>query len=972
MKKTKIKINQRRFFLNILLPTFLTFGLFITLIFTFIIPSFEESLLAAKKEMTKELVNACTGIAARYEAEVREGKLEKEEAMELAKTGIEHLRYGINNKDYFWITDMQPRMVMHPYRDDLDGQDLNDFRDPEGKALFVEMVDVVKKDGSGYVYYMWQWMDDSSRIVPKISYVAEFKPWGWVIGTGVYIEDIRTEIAAVIRRLLMISLGISLIMALLLFMIVRNNLKAERKRSRAEDELKDSRERYKALVEASDEGTLMILNGKCVYANEHAKNIFAIDEFGTIPEDLRGLIHPSCSGDMQRIRTLHLSGENSMQLETLLSGAGGKAIPALLSVSGIDINGERGLIMIIKDLRRDKGPGDLGSQHSNPVWLLAENLGYGAFRAHAGRKGRFIKANQHAARILGFPDKEEMLQYNILDLVEDQEERMNFLRVLSKNGSVRDFRMHIRRADGTYAEILVTATLIHDESSGMTYSEGFFEDRTEQLIRENQQNKVVNDVLALARLDAAPVQSIMKPVLSSPETTRLADGISLMNTYGRSCLLVRGDGETFIGMLTDEMIRRYYLQWVSQEKLTLGSCVQTPLPHVLPQTPIHDAWAVLRKAGSGAVVLKQADGKVIGVAEADDFISMGMNPVNTLYSSIQGADTLNGLISAGQMLPHYVRVLIQSGARISAITQLTTTVSDEISFRLIEIVQNELGPPPAKFAWVCMGSQGRGEQTLVTDQDNAIIYEDVADEKEAEVNQYFLSFGQKMNQLLAQTGYELCKGGIMAGNPRWTQSLSKWQRYFREWITTPEPQNLLESSIFFDFRCVSGDSTLTERLRADIFQTMTVNPAFYGHMAKVCTNYKIPLGMFGKIQTESKENQENSINIKNAIRVIVSMVRLYAMQQKSEYIGTGDRLLDLFAKNVISSALYADLAYSYEYFSMLQFRNQVRQFTEMKTMDHYLDLAVLPGIETEMLKAAFAKLGTFQSKMKFDFGIGSN
>jgi CBS domain-containing protein len=271
-----------------------------------------------------------------------------------------------------------------------------------------------------------------------------------------------------------------------------------------------------------------------------------------------------------------------------------------------------------------------------------------------------------------------------------------------------------------------------------------------------------------------------------------------------------------------------------------------------------------------------------------------------------------------------------------------------------------------------MGSQGRGEQTLGTDQDNAIIYADAEGEPDEKVAAYFLEFGKKMNRMLASCGYEMCKGGFMAGNPKWNQSLRSWRTYFHDWITTPEPQNLLDSSIFFDFRCIYGDESLTQELRKSIDQTLDNNPAFFGHMAKVCVNYKIPLGMFGKIQTESKENQENSINIKNAIRVIVNMVRMYAMQQHSRSFSTQERMLDLYSRNVISSALHADLSFSFEYLSMLQFRHQTKQFREMRTMDHYLDLAMLPGIETEMLKSVFSKLGTFQSKIRFDFGLGGN
>ena len=109
------------------------------------------------------------------------------------------MRYGPESKDYFWINDMQPRLIMHPYRTDLEGKDIAGFTDPSGKHLFVEVVRTVKNSGAGYVDYQWQWKDDPDRIVPKISYVKGFDPWGWIIGTGIYVEDVHTEIAAITR-----------------------------------------------------------------------------------------------------------------------------------------------------------------------------------------------------------------------------------------------------------------------------------------------------------------------------------------------------------------------------------------------------------------------------------------------------------------------------------------------------------------------------------------------------------------------------------------------------------------------------------------------------------------------------------------------------------------------------------------------------------------------------------------------------
>ena len=118
---------------------------------------------------------------------------------------MEALRYGKEGKDYFWIQDMQPRMVMHPYRSDLNGKDVSEFTDPRGVAIFVEFARQVERAGEGYLNYVWQWKDDPTRLEPKESFVKGFSPWGWVIGTGIYTDDVRAEIDRLERNLVQVS-----------------------------------------------------------------------------------------------------------------------------------------------------------------------------------------------------------------------------------------------------------------------------------------------------------------------------------------------------------------------------------------------------------------------------------------------------------------------------------------------------------------------------------------------------------------------------------------------------------------------------------------------------------------------------------------------------------------------------------------------------------------------------------------------
>jgi signal transduction histidine kinase len=249
-------------YLKIVLPTIFSIILFILTIFLIIIPKFKENIVNGKREMIKELTNSALSILSKYESDEVEGILTKKEAQEIAKSRIQYLRYGEENKDYFWITDLTPVMIMHPFRNDLNGKDLNDFTDPHGKKLFVEFVTTVKKSEQGYVDYMWQWKDDSLHIVPKLSYVKIFKPWNWVIGTGIYIEDVKKEIRSLTNRMIWLSAIISILIAVLLFYIIKESLGIEQRRIKAVKDLHESKEKFRTLVEAATEGLIMIIDGK--------------------------------------------------------------------------------------------------------------------------------------------------------------------------------------------------------------------------------------------------------------------------------------------------------------------------------------------------------------------------------------------------------------------------------------------------------------------------------------------------------------------------------------------------------------------------------------------------------------------------------------------------------------------------------------------------------------------------------------
>lgn len=279
----------RATFLKIIIPVGLAFILFVLSVFLLFIPFMEAQQMAQKRRLIRDLTNSAWSLLAQYEAEVQAGDLSLKEARKKAMNRVRKLRYGPEGKDYFWISDMQSKLVMHPYRTDLEGQALPDFTDSNGTRLLVAFSDTVKNHTAGYVDYAWQWKDDPGRIAPKISYVRGFKPWGWIVGAGIYVDDVREDMASFSRRVMFVSAVILVLALLLVLYIIFESIKTERKRMEADKKLLENDKKllglynesskaleiYRSFLHSSADAIVLYnMEGKAQYINRAFTEIF--------------------------------------------------------------------------------------------------------------------------------------------------------------------------------------------------------------------------------------------------------------------------------------------------------------------------------------------------------------------------------------------------------------------------------------------------------------------------------------------------------------------------------------------------------------------------------------------------------------------------------------------------------------------------------------------------------------------------
>lgn len=303
---------------KIILPVLLSMLLFIATFFGYILPRMEYQLMERKREMIHALSTAAMSSVKHYANMATKGSLSEKEAKQQAIEHLRDLRYGPDNKDYFWINDTHPRMIMHPYRPDLEGRDVTDETDPAGQKLFQDFLAAVKSEGAGYVNYHWQWQDDPSRIFSKISYVQEYRPWHWVIGTGVYVEDVHAQVAAITQNMTYIFLGILLVISILSVYIIWQGTSVENKRKEMEISLRKSEIRYRLLTETAKEMILLLDRDLRInYANTSFSKIcgYAIDAVnGTSILDILPTSHQHSF--LQKIDSTNSDISDASMLET--------------------------------------------------------------------------------------------------------------------------------------------------------------------------------------------------------------------------------------------------------------------------------------------------------------------------------------------------------------------------------------------------------------------------------------------------------------------------------------------------------------------------------------------------------------------------------------------------------------------------------------------------------------------------------
>lgn len=962
---------RRNFLLRVVLPAVAAVILFILATFLLLIPVVEDQMLEGKKETTQELTRSAISIIDEYYTLETAGTLTRAEAQAQAADSIKLMRYGDENADYFWITDTHPTMIMHPYLPELDGQDLttfNRYQKSPDDYLFVKMVEAVGENGWGYVEYYWQYKDDPNRIVDKLSYVQEFEPWEWVVGTGVYVDDVDAAIAAVRANLIYVSLAIAVAVALLLFYASRSSLKIERRREAAEGKLQESHEKYRFLVEASTEGLLMAIGGKATYANKPLADMlgYTDEEFQEI-EISRILSEEGTDKVAQEKLTAGVAEGVPSDFEARLVKKDGTPVNAVVTTTPIWLAGRQGSVLLIKSLASQKTMQSMLEGTRKQFKTMSDALTLGVFRSTWGKKAALIEVNPAVRSILGLPVAADMTGADWLERIIDPDQRTALVTTLSRDKAVHNYHLSLRREDGGRADVSLFAVLVNGDSGHPIYVDGIFEDISRQRKTEQEREALIARLQTSLFFLREPITHAICPALVVSMNESIARVASLMKKNHATAAFVSGPEGDLMGIATDHDFRERVISEDLDTQSPIRTIMSAPVATVPADAPIYEALQRMQERDVDHLAVTESAGKLLGAVHLRDLARYQQSSSVIITDSIRRARNITEVNDANDRLPSLVKAVVDSGADTRYVNRIISGVSDAVVQRLVEMAVEQLGPPPARFAFLALGSEGREEQTLLTDQDNALLYEDTELGRSKEAADYFLNLGTLVCDWLNEAGYEYCEGNIMAKNPRWNLPRAVWRQQFSHWIHNAEAQELLELNMLFDFRCVYGDQQFARDLRNWVFDQMEEYPLFYLHFAQNALLYKPPITWTGNLQTTSSSDGTKTLSLKEALMPIVNFSRLYALRHRIDATNTLDRLSELYEKGALSRDTFEHMLPDYETLMRIRVRRQAVAIEQGQKPTNLIIPEELSSGEEARLKRLFSLSADLRKKISYDY-----
>lgn len=457
------------------------------------------------------------------------------------------------------------------------------------------------------------------------------------------------------------------------------------------------------------------------------------------------------------------------------------------------------------------------------------------------------------------------------------------------------------------------------------------------------------------------VSEIMSyPVITCRMSDKVTDASKIMDDRDVSAVVVLDSEKKIRGILTEKNIVKYL---VANQLYPVSHCrveriTDKSVVRIAPQSLLGQALAAMIRNRTTHLVVMERE-RLVGFVSMTDLIRIRSTGTFLLTQDMESQTTLKGLSCISREIDSILNALVAEKASVREIFEIMSELHEQLSRRIIKLSEERMqvtgrGPPPAEYCWINMGSAARFEQTLRTDQDNALIYADTGPDQSEAADAYFSKLAEFIVEGHAECGFAKCRGNVMATNPEWRGSLSKWRSVIRRCA------ELKETEIFMtllDYRPIWGNMSLAEAFRNEIFSAFEI--AVSGQM--LAKEYQPPVSFLGTFVTEESGLHKNEIDLKkNGSVQIVNAARIFAGKNRITEPSTFGRLEQLSGIGVISSEDAEFFTASFETLMMFRIRENMKKAKRGRSPDNYIDPYSLRKRERVILKDALSGVAQLQ------------
>lgn len=442
-------------------------------------------------------------------------------------------------------------------------------------------------------------------------------------------------------------------------------------------------------------------------------------------------------------------------------------------------------------------------------------------------------------------------------------------------------------------------------------------------------------------------------------------------TRGVGAVLVVDDNRRLLGIITEkELVARVIApENVNCLEISAGEIMAPAPPPLAPDTYMYEAMAHMSRHQLKYLPVIDG-GEVVGIVSLQDLMRYRSHKAMLLVGTLREVQSIDGLAAIRQEVLTVARSLLSESRSTPEVMEILSYIHHGIVRRTFELCLAErlaAGAvlPAVRYCFLILGSGGRKEMLLGPDQDHALVYEDVAPERLAEVEAFFAPLARDVGVALQRIGYPLCDGQVMAGNPQWRGRLCDWRERIQGWVDNPEPQQIRSSSIFFDFSLLAGDGGLLAALRDIVRSEVANQPAFLYQMMALDLRYKVPLGLLGRFILERSGDHEGCLSLKlGGTLYIVDCVRMFALDKGVQEPSTLGRLKALVENSIFTPETAEHIRAAFEALTFLRLRQEIALLDAGQPTSHYLDPNLLSKNEQDLLREAFQAVSKLQDATK--------